>query len=189
MHRIENEFQVCIAKPLPVHKFFERIEIRRARLDGMNQVRTRRKRRHPFFQDAGEFLFDFRHDRWQSAAAVARLVLHSVPAIGIVTRRDDNAADRFLVPHQKRNRRRGARLVRNPHRGPRCADNFGDRSGEAIGGIAVVVTDDHAFARVFAANHIARNRVRHNARVCKREIICNDAAPSVRAKLDRGSHE
>src|SRR6184192_3819743 len=133
--------------------------------------------------------YDHRYSSDRFATAVAEVISASGTPVRVADKPCPTPAISFLVPHQKRNRRRGARLVRNPHRGPRCADNFGDRSGEAIGGIAVVVTDDHAFARVFAANHIARNRVGNNARVCKREIICNDAAPSVRAKLDRGSHE
>ena len=53
----------------------------------------------------------------------------------------------------------------------------------------MVVTNEHTLARVFAANHVARNRVGHNARVRKCKIICNDAAPPVRAKLNRRNHE
>ena len=33
--------------------------------------------------------------------------------------------------------------------------------------IAVVVADQHAFARIFAAHHVARDRLRHDARVGK----------------------
>ena len=49
----------------------------------------------------------------------------------------------------------------------------------------MVVADQHAFARVFAAHDIARNRVRHNARVRNREIFGDDAAPAIGSKFNR----
>ena len=53
---------------------------------------------------------------------------------------------------------------------------------------AVVVADQHAFARVFAADDVARDRLRHDARVRKREVFRDHAAPSVGSKLNR-SHK
>ena len=106
-----------------------------------------------------------------------------------MARRDNDAAGSFLVPHQKGNRRRGAGLVRKPYRSCGRAYDLSNCGGNAVGGIAVVVADDHAPPRVLAANHVARNGVRHDARVRKGEIFRDDAAPAVRAKLDRGNHE
>ena len=159
-----------------------------ARFEGVNQILARGKRRDAFFQDLSKLLFDLHDDRRKRAAAVARLVFDSIPAVGIVTRGDDDATGGLAVPHQKRNCRRGARLVRKPYRCSGSADDFSNGSRHAIRGIAVVIADDHPPARVFAEDHIARNRMRHDPRVCERKIFRDDAAPSVRAKCNLRDH-
>src|SRR5579863_832467 len=53
-----------------------------------------------------------------------------------------------------------------------------------VGCVAMVVADDHAFARIFAAHYMTRDCLGHRARVCKRKILGNDAAPSVGAEFD-----
>src|SRR5690242_585317 len=55
----------------------------------------------------------------------------------------------------------------------------------------MVVANDDAFARVFTAHHVTRNRLRHNSRIRKREIFGDNAAPAVGSKFDRshGSSE
>src|SRR5215472_8878475 len=101
MHGIEDKTQFGVAQALPVHQFFERIEIWRARFEGVNQIFARRKRWDASFQDESKLLFNLRDDRRKRAAAVARLVFDSVPTVGIVTRGDDDAAGGLVVPHQK----------------------------------------------------------------------------------------
>ena len=59
-----------------------------------------------------------------------------------------------------------------------------DRRGDGIGREAVVVADQHALARVFGANHVARDGVGYDARVRESEIFGDDAAPAVGAKFD-----
>src|SRR2546429_7372665 len=100
--------------------------------EGVNQILARGKRRDAFFQDLSKLLFDLRDDRRKRAAAVARLVFDSIPAVGIVTRGDDDATGGLAVPHQKRNCRRGARLVRKPYRCSRSADDFSNGSRHTI---------------------------------------------------------
>src|SRR5438105_15500889 len=77
----------------------------------LNQILAWRKRWHAFLQNSFEFVFDLRDDRRKRAAAVARLVFDSIPAIWIVARSDDYPTSSLLVPHQKRDCRCGARLV------------------------------------------------------------------------------
>ena len=48
----------------------------------------------------------------------------------------------------------------------------------------MVVADDYALSRIFSANHVARNRFRHDTDVCERKIFGDDAAPTVGSKLD-----
>jgi hypothetical protein len=154
----------------------------------VNQVFARRKRRDAFLQDESKLLFNLRDDRRKRAAAVARLVFNSIPTVGIVTRSDDDAAGGFVVPHQKRNCRRRARLVRKPYWCSGSADDFSNGSCHAIRGVAVVITDDQALARVLAANHIAHNRMRHDPRVGERKILRDNPAPTIRAKCNLGNH-
>ena len=65
------------------------------------------------------------------------------------------------------------------------ADGFGDGCGDAVGGVAVVVADEDALARVFAADHVAGDGGGDGARVREGKIFGDDAAPSVGAKLNR----
>ena len=50
----------------------------------------------------------------------------------------------------------------------------------------MVITNDDALARVLATHHIARNRVRHDARIPESKIFRDDAAPAIGSELDRG---
>ncbi len=49
----------------------------------------------------------------------------------------------------------------------------------------MVVADQHALARIFAAHNIPRERMGDDARVRKRKIFGNNAAPAVGSKFDR----
>jgi hypothetical protein len=151
----------------------------------VDQILARGERRHPFSQHAFKFLFDLRDDGRQRAAAIAGFVLDAVPVIGIVASSDDDAAGRAAIAYQVGNRGCRAWLVRQPDWGSACADHFSDCRRHAIGSVPMVVADQHALARVFAAHDIARNGLRHDARVGECEIFRNHAAPAVGAKLDR----
>src|SRR5438270_11269244 len=92
VHGVENDAQFRGPQPFPIHQFFQRIEIRRARFERMDEILAWWKRRHAFFQDASKFLFNLRDDRGQRAAAVACFVFDSVPEAGSETRGDSDAA-------------------------------------------------------------------------------------------------
>src|SRR5216684_4544248 len=89
------------------------------------------------------------------------------------------------MPHKIGNRRRGAGLVREPHWSSRGTDHFGDRGRNAVRGIAMVVADEHALARVLIAHSVVRNRLRHDARVRESKVFRDDAAPAIRSKRNR----
>ena len=185
MHGIEDETEIRIAQTFPVYQFLERIEIRGAWLQRLDQIRARRQRWHALLQYHFEFLLDLRNDRRKRAAAVAGLVLDAVPAIRIVACGDDDAAGRAAMPHKIGNRRRGTGLVREPHGSSGGADHFGDCGGNAICGIAMVVADEHALACVLIAHHIPRNRVRYSARIRERKVLRDYPAPAIGPEFDR----
>src|ERR1700684_4370911 len=136
------------------------------------------------FDNAGEFGFDLGDDRGERAAAVAGFVLDAVPVGGIVAGGDDEAAGGFALTNEERDRGSGARLVGEPDGRAGGADRFGDSGGDRVGGEAVVVADDHAFAGVFTADDVASDGVRDDARVRVSEIVGDDAAPTVGAEFD-----
>jgi len=43
----------------------------------------------------------------------------------------------------------------------------------------MVIADDDAFARIFAAHNVTGDGLRHNARVRERKIFRDDAAPAI----------
>ena len=53
----------------------------------------------------------------------------------------------------------------------------------------MIVADQHAFARVLTANHVTRNRMRNDARICKGKIFGQNAAPSIGAESESKSWE
>src|SRR5260370_32314692 len=86
------------------------------------------------------------------------------------------------MPHKIGNRRGGAGLVREPHWSSRGTDHFGDRGRNAVRGIAMVVADEHALARILVAHNVPRNRLRHDARVRESKVFRDDASPAIRSK-------
>jgi hypothetical protein len=100
VHGVGNKAEFRFAKAVPIDELFDGVEIRSARIDGVDPIFLRRKRRHAFFEDGGELEFDLRDDRREGAAAVARFVLDTVPACGIVAGGDDEAAGGFSLADQ-----------------------------------------------------------------------------------------
>src|SRR5271169_4377600 len=133
-----------------------------------------------------EFDFDLRDDGWQSAAAVARFVLDTVPLIRIVARGDENAARGRTLANEQRNRGRGTRLVGKPNGRAGRGNHFSDRGGYAVGRKAVVVADQHAFARILATNDVACDGSGCNAGIRKREAFGDHVAPAICSKFYRG---
>jgi hypothetical protein len=171
---------------VPVDELFDSVEIGGAGLERLNEIFARRKRRNIFALDEGEFFFDLRDDGGKRAAAVAGFVLEAVPAIRIVAGGDHDAAGGLALPYQQADRWRGAGFVGEPDGRASGTDGLSDSLRHAIGCKAVIVADQHAFAGVFAADNIASDSLRHRARIRKRKIFGNDAAPAVRAKSDGG---
>ena len=50
----------------------------------------------------------------------------------------------------------------------------------------MVVADDDALARIFAAHDVTGDDLCHNPRVREREIFRDDAAPAIGSKSNRG---
>src|SRR5712692_2564680 len=185
MHGIAEEAELGIAQTLPIDKFLDGVEIWSARLEGLDQLFARGKRRNAVALHFFELAFDLRDDGRQRAASIAGFVLDAIPAIGIVTGSDDDAAGGVALANEQGDSRRGARLVGEPDGSAGGADGFRHCGRETIGGEAMVVADKHAFARVFAAHNIARDGVSDDASVRKGKIFGDDAAPAVGAETNR----
>src|SRR5262249_16280256 len=165
MHWIGNKTKLGFAEAVPVDEFFDGVQIRSARLERLNQVLTWWKGWDGLAGtfDEGELLFDLRDDGRQRAAAITGLVLDTVPAVGIVAGGDEEPGGRAGVLEKKADCGGGTGLVGKPYRSTGRRNRFRNRSRHGIGGETVVVADQHAFPRIFAAHHIASNRLRHNA--------------------------
>src|SRR5258707_12883468 len=50
----------------------------------------------------------------------------------------------------------------------------------------MVVADEHALARIFSANDVTRDGVRHDSRIRESKIFRDHAAPPVGPKFDSG---
>ena len=98
---------------------------------------------------------------------------------------DDEAAGGVALADEKRNCGSGARLVGEPDGRAGGADDFGDGGSDAIGSEAVIVADQDALARVFAADDVASDGVGDDARVREGEILGDDAAPAVGSEANR----
>jgi len=188
VHGVGDVAEFCFTQAIPVDEFFDGFDVGGARVEFVDEIFLRGQRGNAGFDHAGEFGFDLRDDRWEGAAAVAGFVLDAVPAGGIVTRGNDEAAGGFALTNEQRDCGSGAGFVGEPDGRAGGANGFGDGGGDGVGTETVVVADEHAFASVFAADDVAGDGVRHDARVRVGEIVGDDAAPAVGTEFDR-SHK
>src|SRR5260370_34808357 len=84
MHGVKYEAEARIAEFLPVHQFFKCLEIRRARLQELNEVFLRWQRRHVSALHDFEIAFNLPHYGSQSRAAVSRFALDATPWKGVM---------------------------------------------------------------------------------------------------------
>src|SRR5580693_5596951 len=132
VHGVGNVTKFSFSEAVPVDKFFDGFDVGGARVEFLDEIFLRGKRRDTFFDDAGEFGFNLRDDGWKGAAAVAGFVLDAVPARRIVARGDDEAAGGFALADEQRNRRSRAGLVGEPNRSAGGADRFSDGGGDRV---------------------------------------------------------
>ena len=104
-----------------------------------------------------------------------------------MTRSNDEATGSFALAHEQRDGGGGAGFIGEPDGSAGGADGIRDSRCDAVGSEPVVIADQHAFAGIFAAHDVARDRVRDDTRVCEGKILRYNAAPAIRAEAN-GSH-
>ncbi len=186
VHGVGDETEFGFADAIPVNEFFKRIEIGRTRLERLDKFWLGRKGGNAARLNEREFCFDLRDDGGKRAAAVPGFVLDAVPLIGVVTCGNDDSSGGSAFADELRDGGRWAGLVAEQDRSAGGAYDFSDEARDSVRGVTMIVADDGAFARVFLANDVARDGFGHDARVGKREIFGDDAAPAVSAELNRG---
>ena len=82
----------------------------------------------------------------------------------------------------------GRVVVRQAHRNAGAGEDFGDDLRRALRDEARVVADNQAFAGVFVLVNVVRHRIADAAYVVEGEVVGDDAAPTVGAKLDLCGH-
>src|ERR1043165_663403 len=131
-----------------------------------------------------EFLLNNFHDGRSGRAAELSLELHTIPVPGLVTGGNHDAARCSTAFYGERNSWGWSGIIGKEDRDASLNQNFSRNARGSFRGVSRVVSDDDSALRIFALQHIGRNRADNAADIFEREIIRDDCAPTVGAEFN-----